>query len=162
MTRTLMDNTRNQQGCPLHAPRSYVCHFVAIHLFKLDWSCQMVDFSAALTLKLDEWTQKEICAPFLYYFNDLENENGTPCIRHIKLYVFLKPSMNSSWIYCPEIPNFWPSTLPVQSSFYTAEAKMLVTHRRSRVQFPEHCIPLAPPCGHQQSPPPKKKKKKNK
>ena len=37
---------------------------------------------------------------------------------------------------------------PPQSSSPTAEAKMWVTNRPSRVQISEPCAPLAPPCGH--------------
>ena len=84
-------------GNLLHAPRSYVCHFIAIHIFKLELSprnpqipSQIINFSAFVTLKFDGWPRKT---------------KDTPLMLLKVLYIISYLFVNSNWSYSPETLN---------------------------------------------------------
>ena len=101
-------------GRLFHAPRSYVCHFMAIRLLTLElsitwkrsnWS-QIVDFSARMTLKFDGWPPQTIGQLF-YATSSFEHYFVAICELKLGLQSGNTQFRSKLALFCP----VWPSNL---------------------------------------------------
>ena len=88
---------RKTIGNLFHAPRSYVCHFIAIHELKIELPSGNAQIIAESSVFHPVWPWN--------LTNDLGKQLGTSSMLLQALCVISKPSVNSNWSYSPKTLN---------------------------------------------------------
>ena len=100
-------------GNCVHAPGSFLWHFIAIHEFKLELSSESTKIEAIFSICRSMW-------PWIST-DDLKKIKRAPLLWNLKMYIISEPYGNLNWRYSPETLNLgqncvflrtvWPTNL---------------------------------------------------